>query len=176
MNIEELRKYITSSTKWFDSTVDYVDWTLISIALKQQTLTNCVWLIKFIHGWLGTRKNLKRRNEYTTDKWPVCALCTNTQCHILLCKHSNIHTNYKLQLIQAKCICHHHMSYLDYEIFSLRTYPNLSNTAHNQPPMYPSWSDVDLISISTSVSEQGYIGCPNTIKGFLSPIWDELQS
>ena len=104
-----------------------------------------------------------------------CAIaCTETQLHVLCCKHPNRQANYKI-LIQPK---HHLLSshvmprlcniFTKYLAYSLGYVP--------EPTTNILLMDGYSLKLFNTISEQWYIVWPNAMKGLISPMWGKLKS
>ena len=104
----------------------------------------------------------------------MCECRTETQRHVLSCKHPNSRENYKPQLLQAK----HHLpsSHIMPWLWDILTkHLAYSLGCGPEPTTNVPLADRYGLKLSIEISEQEYTGWPNATKGFISPMWGELQ-
>lgn len=69
----ELRIFYNTKYKWSQSTIDTIDWEILSKALNRQHPTMRKTITQFINRWLPTHGHPGTKNDITT-KCPICLM------------------------------------------------------------------------------------------------------
>ncbi len=84
-----LRRYLMEKYHWNETIIDQIDWKAHSKALKTIPQGQKATVIKYIHGWLATKKR-RYREGYSPNA--QCALCEQQEdrLHIFRCSHPQV--------------------------------------------------------------------------------------
>ena len=162
---DKLRQYILRTHAWTDSAT--IDWPLFSsLCLKESP--RLTFFLKWVHHYLPVGVVIHRRTPAAS---PFCPACGNVEdrTHFLTCTHPS-RLPYKQHFISQlrRCLATSHTDPTLKAI--LLEGVNSFLTGHS--PSFPSTSS----SYSSLVDLQTPIGWDNLLRGFMSPVWQQLHS
>ncbi len=89
INGYEMKQYLMMNNSWTGPTFDSIDWDAHHNQLKSYSITKQVTVIKYIHGWLATKRRRHREGAISDNK---CQLCDQeeTRTHIFHCNNEQL--------------------------------------------------------------------------------------
>jgi hypothetical protein len=88
VNSTELHHYMQLKYKWHDTTIDKIDWILLSMSLRSLTTNQRKTITQFMHGWLPVNGHPGRAECQFNQTCPMCRETLETQDHFLTCKNT----------------------------------------------------------------------------------------
>ena len=85
-----LRKRMILQNNWSERTFKEINWAVPGKALQTLEHSARIFIIKFAHEHLPTRKHMMRIGKAETDQCPSCQHIVETSWHILSCPNRSI--------------------------------------------------------------------------------------
>jgi hypothetical protein len=163
-----LRNRMQIRNSWNAQTFQSINWEAPSKALDTLEHSTQIFITKFAHEHLPTRKHMKRIGEAESDKCPACLHTIETAWHILSCENRSKWRNTLIN--NLKDILHINNTQPDLTLLLLQGVrgalhdPMFQMTATNREPRF-----------QYLVTAQNQIGWNHILKGRFSHHWLQLQ-
>ena len=169
INGQEMKEYFLNKYAWTDKTFDSIDWDTHTKQLKTFSTLKQVTVIKYIHGWLATKRR-RYREGATSDN--QCQLCNQeeTRTHIFHCENE---TMTRLRETRFTTLCKE-LGKATTDRFQQVFTAGLSTAVGGVPPTENTknkWPKVLL----AAYEEQEKIGWEQGFLGRLSTKWDAVS-
>ena len=98
---DNMEDFLCRKFGWTPSTFLSIDWEAHQSALEQFYGLQQVTVMKYVHGWLATKKRMFREGSYSS---PLCELCHETEDsqHIFCCQHNDMKEGRKREFIKLQ--------------------------------------------------------------------------
>ena len=154
--------YWVSKQRYQEEDIDNIDWLLQEKAFDSEKSTRQRKLTKWVSGWLGTGKNMKRWNLRYKGLCPFCEQDDEDTLHVLRCRHANPSQTWRTLLQEFDGILIKQKTSYSLRkaiIIELRAWRDM------KPP--PVWKNLDE-QLKQAILEQRRIGWRSFLEGLLS--------
>jgi hypothetical protein len=83
---QNLRDYWTPKHLINPSLFTCINWNACGRTMKEIPFGKEIWLVKHLTGFCAVGRVMKRRNDWTHDKCPLCLIPNETVSHITACR------------------------------------------------------------------------------------------
>ena len=162
----KMKLFLLEKYGWSESVFDSICWEAHRKELEQYPLIKRVTLLKYIHGWLATKKRRFREGYFKDSLCPLCGEDDSTG-HFLHCKQPQIREirDHRWKLFCAAVECHTPGGCRQVFLAGLGTLtgfdPPTQETIHDWPK-----------ALQVAYTEQDDIGWDQILKGRLSKSWE----
>lgn len=164
-----LQKKLNLPTEIFDS----IDWHSHGLALSKMKTNDHTRITKYLHGWLPTLEQNHQYGFSTTSNCPICKEETETQSHIIRCKHPHSRLNLKLHFQQLKAFLRPFLPF--HQIWSVMS-SHINHTCLDGPePSYNIINDSVGNLLQVAIDQQKAIGWSQLLYGRIAYSWGDLQ-
>ena len=167
-NSPRLRKRLMNRNGWNYNTFRTINWDVPGKTLNTMENSAQIFIVKFAHDHLPTRRHMRRTGRAESDKCPACLHIVETDWHILSCPRRSLWRNDLLKTLGDTLEAHHTQP--DIALIMLQGIRGaLSNqrfqmNSNNREP-----------SFCMLVNSQNRIGWQHMLKGRFSHHWTQIQ-
>jgi hypothetical protein len=160
--------HLMTRNNWTEPTFRSINWTVPSKALLTLERSTQIFIIKFAHDHLPTRRHMYRIKQAETDKCPACHHIVESAWHIFSCPRRSIWREKFLQTLHDTLSYNHTQP--DLTLILLQgirgalSNPTFQMSAANREPQFVSL-----------VNAQNKIGWQHILKGRFSNRWLQIQ-
>jgi hypothetical protein len=164
----DLRKRMILRYKWNNQIFQSINWEVPDKALSTLEHSPQIFITKFAHEHLPTRKHMKRLGEAETDKCPACLQTTETAWHILSCEKRSAWRNRLIK--DLKELLNHINTQPDVSLILIQGIRGALND-----PEYQMNTEHRETRFQYLVEAQNRIGWQHMLKGRCSHHWIQIQ-
>ena len=162
-------KYWISKQRYKEEDIDCIEWELQEKAFSSEKSTRQRKLSKWISGWLGTGRNMKRWNLRYKGLCPFCKQEDEDTKHVLRCRHNKPTTHWKTLLKEFDGVLIKQKT-----CYSLRKAIICELRVWRTETTYLNWTSLDK-ELLQAVMEQRRIGWGTFMEGLISTRIVEYQ-
>jgi hypothetical protein len=103
-----IEQFYRDKYNWLQQVFDSIDWNAQRKVLQSMPITDQTRIVKFVHGWLPTKKRQHMEGSAKSPHCPLCKSLMEDNLHLLSCGHK------EMQKIQEKIPQYLHKSIQEY--------------------------------------------------------------
>ena len=170
LNGETMNFYLCQKYAWTPNTITNIAWLAYKRELDKYPKPNRATLIKFLHGWMATKKRRHLSGTFTDPNCPLCGE-TETNAHIYQCSHAQFASLRRARwMVSKEEICQHTPDGIQ-QVF-LDGIHNAFKADTEEQTTILGWPE----DLQTAYTKQVEIGWQQVFYGRIAQTWEHLLS